>query len=194
MVRDIFALLNPCKGRGFGRKLRRELLQEARGHILEVAVGKGRNFEFYPQNAQITAVDVDASRLEEAKKQAEKFGISADFIHAMVEDTHLTPQTYDTVVSTLSLCSYKNPVEVLRSFGKYCRPDGKILLLEHGLSDRAWLARIQHKLNKLHLHLWGCNYNRDIKKFLEISGLKVDTIERHIFGTVYVIHARPASI
>lgn len=36
---------------------RKKLLKKAKGKILEVGVGTGKNFDFYPAGADVTAID-----------------------------------------------------------------------------------------------------------------------------------------
>ncbi len=47
--------------------------------------------------------------------------------------------SFDTVVDAFGLCSHEDPVQVLREASRVCRPDGRILLLEHGRSHYDWL-------------------------------------------------------
>jgi methyltransferase OMS1 len=44
---------------------------------------------------------------------------------------------FDTVVNIFGLCSYDDPVQVLQEMARVCKPDGKILLLEHRQS-KTW--------------------------------------------------------
>ncbi|MBI3583113.1 MAG: methyltransferase domain-containing protein [Nitrospinae bacterium] len=52
------------------RRLRRILLNQAKGNVLEVAVGTGKNFRYYPQDCQIIAVDLSPAMLKAAMKRA----------------------------------------------------------------------------------------------------------------------------
>ncbi|NIP73199.1 MAG: class I SAM-dependent methyltransferase, partial [Gammaproteobacteria bacterium] len=49
--------------------LRRRLLAQARGRVLEVAVGTGRNLRHYPPHCTITALDFSLPMLREAKRR-----------------------------------------------------------------------------------------------------------------------------
>jgi ubiquinone/menaquinone biosynthesis C-methylase UbiE len=41
-------------------------------------------------------------------------------------------RSFDTVVDTFGLCSYDDPVAVLKEMARCCKGDGTILLIEHG--------------------------------------------------------------
>lgn len=89
------------------RKWREKLLSHAKGKVLEVAVGAGANFHFYPQEVEVTAVDFSEGMLKKAKEAAIEEGIEAHFILSDVESLSFEDNSFDTVISTLSLCGYE---------------------------------------------------------------------------------------
>ena len=91
--------------------------------------------------------------------------------------------SFDTVVDTFGLCSYENPEESLGHIVKMCKPEGTVLLLEHGLGTWEFMNNILNKNAEKHAKKWGCIYNRDIPKIVASAGLTVvETRQRH-FGT-----------
>merc|ERR1712226_386540 len=77
-------------------------------------------------------------------------------------------ESFDTVVDTFGLCSYQDPVTVLREMTRVCKPDGKILLLEHGRSKSwTWISQFLDKNAAEHARNWGCIWNRDLDALLE---------------------------
>ena len=96
-------------------------------------------------------------------------------------------EKFDTVVDTFGLCSVKDPVKVLEELKRVTKPDGKILLLEHGMGTWDWLNSALNKTAHDHASKWGCWWNRDIKKFIDESGLQVEEFKRYHFGTTYWI-------
>jgi ubiquinone/menaquinone biosynthesis C-methylase UbiE len=109
------------------KEWRQKLLYFARGNVLEVAVGAGANFSFYPPGVRITAVDFSPEMLKRARNAADEYGIEVEF-KSDVETLTFPPDSFDTVVSTLSLCGYEDPVGVLNRFSRWSRKDGCILL------------------------------------------------------------------
>ena len=99
----------------------------------------------------------------------------------------------DTVVDTFGLCSYDDPVLVLKEMKRICKPDGKILLLEHGRS-KTW-PFITHYLDKnaeRHAKNWGCVWNRDLDQIVQDSGLQIEIQHTWHFGTTYYMVCRPS--
>lgn len=171
--------------------LRRKLLQRASGKVLEVAAGTGKNFPYYPRDFQITAVDLSSAMLEVARKRAEKRGLGVNVQVQDAEKLLFPDHSFDTVVSTLSLCTFPNPVAVLREMARVCRKDGRILLLEHGRSDREWLGRWQDRKEDRHAEALGCHWNREPLDIVKQAGLRLISVERHFFGIFQVMELRP---
>jgi len=170
-------------------KWRKQLLAYAKGNILEVGVGVGNNFKYYPMSANVTATDMSARVMEKAKVEAINKGIKATFIISPVEKLQLQKQYYDTIVSTFSLCAYEDPALVLNRFNEWCKPGGLILLLEYGLSKHNIVRWIQKKYEPLHYKRTGSHIDRDIRSIISVSGLQIKRVEVKYLGTVYLIWA-----
>jgi len=95
------------------RRLRRRLLRQASGKVLEVAVGTGKNLRYYPQGCGIIAVDVSREMLNVARERAVKLSMNVSFLLADAEALPFSDQIFDTVVSSLSTCTFPNPVAAL---------------------------------------------------------------------------------
>ena len=154
-------------------------------------LGAGANFKFYPKNAEITVADLSSEMIEKARKSAAEAGIVSDFIHSAVEDLNFPPESFDTIVSTLSLCAYDDPQRVLRLFSHWCKKNGMILLLEHGISKYRLIHWLQNRFDKLQYRKIGCHANRNILGLMKHSGLQVKMYERKLLGTIYLIWAKP---
>ncbi len=171
-------------------KWRRQLLAGARGQVLEIAVGAGGNFAYYDRSVHVTALDFSPLMVEKAKGAAKENRIEADFFVGDIAAADFPEGAYDTVVSTLSMCAYSDPVWVLEQMNRWCREDGQILLLEHGKSAFTPLAWLQNLVDPLQVRMVGCHANRDIEGILNASPLKVERHERHFFGMVDMVWAR----
>jgi ubiquinone/menaquinone biosynthesis C-methylase UbiE len=173
------------------KEWRQKLLFSAGGNVLEVAVGAGANFSFYPPGVRITAIDFSPEMLKRAKNAADEYEIEVEFIQSDVETLTFPPNSFDTVVSTLSLCGYDDPVGVFNRFSRWCRKDGRILLMEHGLSSNPFLSFLQKALNPLAYRLVGCHQNRDMMNLIRSSDLVVEKMESHWAGVVHLVWAKP---
>src|SRR5712691_5226462 len=51
---------------------------QAKGDVLEIAVGTGRNFAYYPPDVHLTGIDLSASMLNIARQRADQLGRQVD--------------------------------------------------------------------------------------------------------------------
>ena len=172
-------------------KYRRKLFHKADGDVLEVGVGTGLNFPHYKEIKKLTAVDFSEPMIAEAEKEAGKYRFSAEFIRGDAESVEFEENSFDTIVSSLSFCSYNNPVELLNKFNLWCKEGGQILLLEHGLVKFKVLQVLQRAIDPLTMRMIGCHQNRDIEKLAASSNLEIIKVERHVIGALYLIQAKP---
>ena len=163
-------------------RLRRTLLRRATGKVLEVAVGTGKNLTYYPRDSRIIALDLSSEMLNVARNRAAKLSVQVSFLVADAEALPFPDNSFDTVVSSLSTCTFPNPVAALQAMARVCRPEGKVLLLEHGRSDREWLGRWQDRHADQFAKPLGCHWNREPLEFVGQTGLKVYRAKRNFFG------------
>ena len=172
-------------------RLRRELLRRASGRVLEVAVGTGKNLRYHPRGCQITAVDLSPSMLAIARQRARRLGLDVTLIEMNAEALDFPDQSFDTVVDTLALCTFTNPVTVLHEMARVCRSDGRLLLLEHGRSDRDWLGRWQDRQADRHARRLCCRWNREPLELVRRAGLRLVAVRRTFFGIFQVLEVVP---
>ncbi|PYI05936.1 S-adenosyl-L-methionine-dependent methyltransferase [Aspergillus sclerotiicarbonarius CBS 121057] len=200
---------------------RAELINRARGDVLEVSCGTGRNLEYYElgqrrgQDHQgradirgcrsVTFVDLSPEMVEITRAKFAKLfpehTVPVDFRVRNAGDVprrHVDPLRkgdegyYDTVVQTMGLCSMPDPAGTLRHLGTIVEPRrGEILLLEHGRSHYDWLNRVLDNLAPAHADRHGCWWNRDIGQIVRDSGLEVVEEKRWHFGTTWKYVLRP---
>ncbi|RWR05145.1 class I SAM-dependent methyltransferase [Siminovitchia fortis] len=175
------------------RRWRRQLLSHAEGEVLELAVGAGANFPYYPAEVKVTAADFSEEMLAEARKKASACNIQAELICTDIEKMEFSSHSFDTIVSTLSFCCYENPLDMLKKIQRWCRPDGRILLLEHGISSNFFVSSTQRALNPLLYKMIGCHQTRDILKLGRDSGLNVHRSESHWLNMFHIIWASPGT-
>ena len=173
-------------------RLRKRLLAKASGKILDVACGTGQNFPFFAPNSEITAVDLSPNMLEVARRNAIRLGRKANFIVMDAEKLEFPDGSFDTVVSTLSTCTFLNPVKACQEMNRVCRRTGLILLLEHVHSSMPWLANYQdrHEYQHYEDHA-GCRWNQDPLDLVLSAGIKPLKDKRAILGMFHAIEATP---
>lgn len=194
---------------------RRQLAKRAGGDVLEVSCGTGRNGGYYRlgQCRSITFLDRSGKMMEVAREKWRKahpaWGRVRWVVQSALEPLPAPPSVvgqevregdvsvqkgkYDTVLQTMGLCSTPEPTRLLRNMAAACKPDGQILLLEHGRSHYDWLNRYLDASAPGHADRFGCWWNKDIGKIVEESGLEVVRIKRYNFGTTWWVEARPGN-
>ncbi|MCD2449501.1 methyltransferase domain-containing protein [Methylicorpusculum oleiharenae] len=173
------------------KKWRKRLWVKVEGdHILEVGVGTGKNFTFYPHTARMTAIDFSEKMLAIAEqKKARKF-IDVDLQVMDVEGLWFADNSFDTVVASFVFCSVPSPRKGLRELYRVCKPGGQILLLEHVVSSKPWLARLMKLVNPLVLRLFGANINRDTVKSVQACGFNSVFVDPRSSDIIKLIQAR----
>ena len=173
-------------------RLRRELMSQASGRILDVACGTGSNFAHFPAGCEVVGMDLSEGMLKMAQATTDALGRRVDLRLMNVEKLSFPEHSFDSVVSAISTCTFPNPVQALKEMKRVCRPEGKILLLEHGRSAVGLLAAHQDKTAEAHYHAHaGCRWNQDPLKLAKAAGLQLNRVTRAKLGVFYLIQARP---
>lgn len=155
------------------RRLRKKLWAQADGqHILEVGVGTGKNFAFYPADASLTAIDFSPNMLQQAQRKRERKQLSVDLALMDVQNLCYADNSFDTVVASFVFCSVPKPRKGLKELYRVLKPGGQLLLLEHVLSSNKVMAMMMNVLNPLIVRLVGANINRETIKNVQACPFK----------------------
>jgi ubiquinone/menaquinone biosynthesis C-methylase UbiE len=141
--------------------------------ILEVGVGTGKNFDFYPVDKSITAIDFSTGMLGKARKRANNKGMRVHLEQMDVQDLQFEDQSFDTVLATFVFCSVRDPIKGLEEIKRVCKRGGKVILLEHVRPATKLLKRVFDLLNLITLKLIGANINRDTVSNMKRAGLHI---------------------
>jgi len=175
------------------RRLRRNLIARVRGwpgcRILEVGMGTGINLPYYDRTCVVTGVDLSRAMLDRAVARAHRLGRQLTAEAMDLEHLAFGDATFDTVVSTLTLCTTPDPRRALREVGRVCRPGGRVLLLEHGLSTCRSVNWFLARLAPGHFRRHACHLTRDVAALPAQAGLHVLHLERHAFGIFVLVEA-----
>lgn len=171
MSRLVAALYDPLVARDPRlRGARTELLCAARGRVLEIGAGTGLNIPHYPAGADVTYTEPDPHM---AKR------LDGEVVAAAAEELPFGDASFDTVVSTLVLCSVDDLERALAEIRRVLQPGGALLFLEHVRGpEGSSLARWQDRLAPLwRLVADGCNCNRQTLAALRARFESVDARE-----------------
>ena len=172
----------------FFKNWRKKLWSKVDGHhILEVGVGTGKNFEFYPTEAQLTAIDFSEKMLKQALQTKNRKSVAVDLDLMDVQSLAYADNSFDTVIGSFVFCSVPLPIKGLKELYRVCRPGGQVLLLEHVISSNSFFAKLMNSINPIVLALVGANINRNTVKNVKACGfasVRVDDRSGHIIKLI----------
>jgi len=153
---------------------RRRLLATAQGRVLEIGAGTGLNLPYYTDTAsELVLTEPEAPMARRLAKRAS----GREIVSARAEALPFPDASFDTVVSTLVLCTVEDPGRALAEARRVLRPGGRLLFIEHVRAEGA-LARWQDRLEGLWRHVGnGCHANRDTLTTLGANGFAVRDVE-----------------
>jgi len=156
---------------------REKLITSVEGdQVLEVGVGTGKNSLLYPEKLEITGIDFSEKMLEKAiQKTKGKENIT--LIEMDAQNMSFADNTFDTVVTSCVFCSVPDPVKGLKEIRRVCKPNGKIVMLEHMRSHHTIIGKFMDMANFFPLYTWGANINRETISNILKAGFKEEEIE-----------------
>jgi ubiquinone/menaquinone biosynthesis C-methylase UbiE len=161
------------------RDRRKQLLEPARGRVLEIGGGTGANLPFYRAGVdELVITEPEEPMARRLERKLSGSSVPARIVRAPAEKLPFEDASFDFVVSTLVLCTVSDPTRALEEAHRVLKPGGQLLFLEHVRSDDAKLARWQDRLNGLQTRVsHGCNCNRPTLETIKSHGFSVTKIE-----------------
>ena len=167
----------PMEGMG-GREARERLFRRARGRVLELGIGTGASLTSYPEDVELTGVDISTRMLERARRRAGELGLLVELDVADIEQLPYPDDSFDTVTASCVFCSVPDPVQGLREAGRVTRPGGLILLYEHVRPTSAALGWLTDVLSPLTRRIFGPELNRRTEENAVAAGLVLRGVGR----------------
>ena len=158
---------------------RQQTNETARGLVLEIGVGSGPNLPLYNRAVdRVCGIDPSPELLRLAHKRTAHAVVPVSLIRASAEHLPFGVAVFDTIVITWTLCSIPNPIAALIEMRRVLKPRGRLLFVEHGLSQESRVARWQHRLTPCWKRIGGgCHLDRKMDDLIRASGFEIDGIE-----------------
>ena len=180
-------MLSLMERTGLGR-WRQRLCEGARGRVLDVGCGTGRNLPLLPPGS--IGIDPAPAPLRRARRRAP----AARLVQARAEDLPFRDGVFDTVVSGLTFCSVDDPGRGLAEIRRVLAPGGALRMLEHVRSQHPRWARIQDRIQPMWTRVsGGCRPNRDTERAVQAAGFQIDPATRRARGNMRRLVARVGS-
>jgi ubiquinone/menaquinone biosynthesis C-methylase UbiE len=158
-----------------GRRMR--LLAGAHGAVLEIGGGTGANLAHYRGVDRVTIAEPDPFMRKRIGPKLENARVPVEVSEAGAEALPFPDGSFDTVVSTLVLCTVPDQEAALDEVRRVLRPGGRLLFIEHvraAGSAARWQDRLEPLWRRL---LGGCHPNRDTVAAIEEAGFEIETFE-----------------
>jgi SAM-dependent methyltransferase len=162
------------------REVRKHLIPQAFGTVLEIGVGPGVNFSHYDASRvkKLYALEPNPGMVRYAEGQRSETRLDVSFIDLPGERIPLENESVDTVVSTFTLCTIPGVVDALKGVRRVLKPGGRLLFFEHGLAPDARRRRWQRWSEPVTRFVFeGCHVTRDIPSLIETGGFRIDDLQ-----------------
>jgi ubiquinone/menaquinone biosynthesis C-methylase UbiE len=152
----------------------------ASGKVLEIGIGSGLNLPFYSRNVEkLYGLDPSRELWHLAKKRIAQASFPIEFIALSGEKIPLEDATFDSVVTTWTLCSIPDPAKALTEMRRVLKPQGQLIFIEHGLAPDPRVMAWQNRLTPLWQRIaGGCHLNRKMDDLIQQAGFSFIQIEK----------------
>jgi len=177
-----------------GSQLRRghqkaAIFREIAGRTLFAAVGTGLDIRLFPPGQDILAIDINPEMLRRAQRRRQDYPGKLEFLLADAQGLPLADASFDTVVTSCTLCSVPDPVRALRQFHRVLKPGGRLLMFEHVRSRNLVLGLALDAMT-LWTRIWGTEMNRDTLANVRRAGFHITRIDSIYLDIILAIRAQ----
>jgi ubiquinone/menaquinone biosynthesis C-methylase UbiE len=162
----------------------------AKGKVLEIAVGSGRNLPHHREDVELSGIELSPEMLAIAQRRAEELGREADLRLGDAQALDFPDASFDSVVCTLALCTIPDDRAAVAEVYRVLRPGGRYLLLEHVRSPIRAVRAVQRLIEPLSVRFEADHLTREPLEHLSAVGFEVEELERSKWGIVERVAAR----
>jgi ubiquinone/menaquinone biosynthesis C-methylase UbiE len=159
---------------------RRRCLANVKGTVLEVGFGTGLNLPHYPLAVtKVVGVDPSEASARLARKRIAASPFPVDLIGLSAEKIPVPDASFESIVSTFTLCTIPDVAGALLEMRRSLAPGGRFYFVEHGRADDRGVERWQERLNSIQQAVFGgCHLNRHISALIEEAGFEIEQLEK----------------
>jgi ubiquinone/menaquinone biosynthesis C-methylase UbiE len=162
---------------------------QASGRTLELAAGTARNLAFYPQQVELTAVELSPEMLAIGRSRARSLGRAVDLRLGDVQALEFDDESFDTVTCTLGFCTIPDTTSAAHEAYRVLRPGGQLVMLEHVRSPLRSVRATQRLLEPLAVRFEADHLLREPLDYMPGVGFQIDEVKRSKWGIVERLRA-----
>ncbi len=163
---------------------------QARGQVLEIAIGTGLNLPLYPTGIELTGIEISPAMLEIACRRAKNESRQVELIVGDAQVLPFADQSFDTVVSTIALCSIPDERKAVAEAYRVLRSGGRFVVLEHVRSPNIIIHSLEHLLDSYTVRTQGDHLLREPLETVQEVGFNIEYLKRQKLGIVERLIAR----
>lgn len=163
--------------------IRKKLIPNTYGKVLEIGAGTGVNLKYYNTKKLSNLILLDKHINKNIFK---KISFKLNIVQGTATEMPFADNTFDTIVETLVLCSVDNVALTLKEIKRVLKPSGSFIFVEHVLPESQPLCTLFKTLNPYWIHLaHGCNLTRKSHQSIEKAGFSIIELNSKGFAKVF---------
>lgn len=171
-------------------KWKKELFsQMGDGRILFLAIGIGTEIRIFPENKEITAIDISPGMLAKAAERAAGYRGSIRLMQMDARRLAFASDTFDQVFTACTFCSVPDPVRGLTELYRVMKPGGTLSMFEHTGSRYFPFREILRLMDPAAKRI-GPSLTRDTVSNVRAAGFSIVKIYNIYLDIVKIIQAK----
>lgn len=177
-------ILDKVCGQKANREARARVCAGLSGDVVEVGFGTGLNTPYYPpQVTKVFAVEPSRVSLQIAEPRIARSAVPVEFAGLTGERLDLASESFDSVLSTWTLCSIPDVSAALAEMLRVLKPGGGFHFVEHGHAPDANVVRWQERIEPMWRPLaCGCHLTRRISETVEHAEFRIEQLDTYYFN------------
>ena len=165
-------------------RLRERVCAGLHGEVVEIGFGSGLDVGHYPPAVtRVAAVEPSDVAWGLAAPRVAASPVAVDRAGPDGARLDLADASFDSALSTFTLCTVPGVESALTEIRRVLRPGGALHFLEHGLAPDPAVVRWQRRLQPLQLRVGGgCHLDRPIADLVRGSGLEIEWLDTFYAG------------
>ena len=194
-IAPVYDLLDLPFEYGRYRRIRRLLFQGLSGRLLDVGVGTGRNFPFYPPGSQVVGIDISSAMLARAEPRRKSAAAEVELRQMDVTCLEIPDRTFDAAVATFLFCVLPEELQVpaLKELCRVVKPGGPVRLLEYVRPRRTVRRGLARLWEPWIAWAYGASFDRRTEEHIPEAGLELTEARFVVDDLVRLMSARVAS-